>query len=76
MDYTTVPTASMGAVTISIPAGGTMADIDLVVVGETDVEGNDETIIMDIAAPFMNVRAGAMANQRRTHTIADQDPNN
>lgn len=74
MDYTTVPADVMNVVTINIAAGATTGQIDLVVVGEMDVEGQDETIVMDIAAPLVNVRAAA-ANQRRTHTIRDQDPN-
>ncbi len=74
MDYTTSPTAASSAVTISIAAGMTTANLDLIVVGDTTAEGSDETITMTIGTPLSNVRAGAMVDQARTHTIDDSDP--
>ena len=74
MDYSTSPAAASAAVTISIAAGVTTANLDLIVVGDTVAEGADETITMTITTPLSNVRAGAMADQARTHTIDDTDP--
>ncbi len=78
MDYTTVPapnTANTGT-TITIAPGATTATLDFIIVGDTVSEGmNDETIIMTIGNPLVNVRAmgGNAALQRRIN-IDDFDP--
>lgn len=75
-DYTTSP-ASAGTTTkfvrMSVPAGMTTAQIDLIVTADNTDEGPDETIIMTISSSNLTNVAKDTADQSRTHTIQDSD---